>query len=68
MWMYNFLTLESISQPKTQKAFIYTWNESEGYRGPIEICSAVYIEVVKLKPSDLHTHKHIPKTYMPHRS
>ena len=41
MWMYNF----GIHCPKTGKAWIYTWNENEGYRGPQEICSMVYKHV-----------------------
>ena len=43
MWMYNF----GINCPKTGESYIYTWNENEGYRGPVEICSLVFMHIKK---------------------
>ena len=50
MWMYNL----GIHHPKSKHAYIYTWNESEGYRGSIEICSALYTHIIKYHSSADH--------------
>ena len=43
MWMFNF----GIHHPKTKHTYIYTWNENDGYRGSVEICTALYKHIKK---------------------